>query len=277
MANKSTKQRKSKKNDKTTAELFTIENMDDIVKDHKQKDENNRMHELLPKHPFRMLVCGASSTGKSNMALQLVYKPMIVFEKLHVYSSMINQSKYVFMKRHYDLLDEMVENECNIDQQTIVNWNDTLDGVVTILDELDPEYKNLILIDDFSCAPTKIQQNAIDQLFTKCRHKNCSVIMLTQLYYRNPSSRAVRCNISMVLLYQNYNAQELQLLQKELGSDLPTKNGFKKLYNYILSKKYDFMVIDNETHDKAKRYRKGFDGVYKGNTEDYDIEYFKPR
>jgi len=67
----------------------------------------------------------------------------------------------------------------------------------------------------------------------------------------------------------------LLLLQKELGSDLP-RGEFKKLYNYILSKKFNFMCIDNETDDKRKRYRSGFDGLYNGKLNTYDADYFKP-
>ena len=255
--------------------IFEINNMDDLVRDCKQKDENNQIHELLPKHPFRILMVGGSGQGKSNLAIQMLYKPMVVFEKLYVFSSMIDQPKYKFLKRHYDLLDEMVEQKCDIKQKTIVRWNDTLEGIENLLDELDPEYKNLILIDDFSCAPSKTEQKAIDILYTKCRHKNCSIIILTQLYFRAPASRPVRNNITHAILFQNYNNQELQLLQKELGSDLP-KGEFRKLYNYILSKKYNFMVIDNDTDDKRRRYRNQFDGLYEGKLNNYNANFFKP-
>ena len=200
---------------------------------------------------------------------------MLVFERLYVYSSMIDQPKYKFLKNHYQLLDEMVKKECGLEQKTIVKWQDTLDGIEKLLDELDADYKNLVLIDDFSCAPNKEQQNAIDILYTKCRHKNCSIMILTQLYFRPPASRPVRNNITHAILMQNYNNQELQLLQKELGSDLP-RGEFRKLYNYILSKKYAFMVIDNNTDDRRKRYRNGFDGLYQGKLNSYDAAYFKP-
>jgi len=100
-------------------------------------------------------------------------------------------------------------------------------------------------------------------------------MILTQLYFRAPASRPVRNNITHAILFQNYNNQELQLLQKELGSDLP-RGEFKKLYNYILSKKFNFMVIDNETDNKRKRYRNGFTGLYQGKLNNYDADFFKP-
>jgi len=260
---------------KLNKKFFEIENMDTLAREDKVNDKNNQIHELLPKHPCRLLIVGGSGQGKSNLALNMLYKPMLVFDKLYVYSSMLDQPKYKFLKRHYDLLDEMVEKECDVKQKTIMKWTDKLEGIDKILDELDSDFKNLIMIDDFSCAPSKQEQAAIDILYTKCRHKNCSIMILTQLYFRAPASRPVRNNITHAILFQNYNNQELQLLQKELGSDLP-RGEFKKLYNYILSKKFNFMVIDNETDNKRKRYRNGFNGLYQGKLNNYDADYFRP-
>jgi hypothetical protein len=260
---------------KLNKKFFEIENMDTLAREDKVNDKNNQIHELLPKHPCRLLMVGGSGQGKSNLALNMLYKPMLVFDKLYVYSSMLDQPKYKFLKRHYDLLDEMVKKECDVEQKTIMKWQDTLEGIDKILDELDADYKNLILIDDFSVSPTKQEQAAIDILYTKCRHKNCSIMILTQLYFRAPASRPVRNNITHAILFQNYNNQELQLLQKELGSDLP-RGEFKKLYNYILSKKFNFMVIDNDTHNKRERYRNGFTGLYQGKLNNYDADFFKP-
>jgi len=255
--------------------LFNIDNMDDLAKDKKQSDKGTQIHPLLPKHPFRILMVGGSGQGKSNLLINMVYKPMVAFDRLYVYSSMIDQPKYKFLKRHYDTMDKMLEKDYGIKRKTIQVWKDTLEGIDKLLDELDADYKNLIIIDDFSCAPSKQEQQAIDILYTKVRHKNTSIIILAQLYFRPPSTRAVRNNITHAILLQNYNNRELQLLQMELGSDLP-RGQFKKLYNYILSEKYAFMVIDNESEDRRLRYRKRFDGLYEGPLGNFDANYFRP-
>lgn len=267
--------KKKCKTPKLNKKFFEIENMDVLAKEDKINDKNNQIHELLPKHPARILMVGGSGQGKSNLALNMLYKPMIVFDRLYIFSSMLEQPKYKFLKRHYDTLDKMVERECDIKRKTIMRWQDTLEGIENLLNELDSDYKNLIMIDDFSCSPSKTEQQAIDILYTKCRHKNCSIMILTQLYFRPPASRPVRNNITHAILMQNYNNQELQLLQKELGSDLP-RGEFRKLYNYILSKKYNFMVIDNDTMDRRKRYRNGWTGIYDGPLSNYNADYFKP-
>jgi len=260
---------------KVNKNLFKVENMDVLAKEDKINDKNNQIHELLPRHPARILMVGGSGQGKSNLALNMLYKPLLVFDRLYVFSSMIDQSKYKFLKRHYDTFDKMVERECDVKRKTIMRWQDTLDGIENLLNELDPEYKNMIMIDDFACGTSKTEQNAIDILYTKCRHKNCSIMVLTQLYFRPPASRPVRNNVTDVYLFQNWNNAELQLLQKELGSDLP-KGQFRKLYNFILSKKFNFMTIDNQTDDRRKRYRSGFDGLYQGPLSEYNADYFKP-
>jgi len=267
--------KKCKKTPKLNKKFFEIENMDILANEKKVNDKNNQLHPLLPAHPARILIVGGSGQGKSNLMINMLYKPMLVFDRLYVYSSMNQQPKYKFLKRHYDTLDKMVERECNIKQKTIMKWQDNLKGIETLLDELDDDYKNLIVIDDFSISPTKVEQQAIDILYTKVRHKNTSIMILTQLYFKNPSTRAVRNNITHAILFQNFNNRELQLLQVELGSDLP-RGEFRKLYNYILSEKYNFMVIDNNTDDRKLRYRNKFDGIYQGSLAKYDANYFKP-
>ena len=94
----------SKKTPKMTKKdkcLFNVENMDDLAKDKKQSDKGAQIHPLLPKHPFRILMVGGSGQGKSNLLINMVYKPMVAFDRLYVYSSMIDQPKYKFLKRHY--------------------------------------------------------------------------------------------------------------------------------------------------------------------------------
>jgi len=276
MVKKTPKKSKTKeKMPKLNKNFFQVENMDTLAREDKINDKNNQIHELLPRHPARILICGASGTGKSNLMINMLYKPMLVFEKLYVYSAMFDQPKYKFLKNHYQLLDEMVKKECGLDQKTIMKWQDNLENIDKLIDELDPEFKNLIVIDDFSVCPTKQEQQAIDILYTKCRHKNTSIMILGQMYFKNPSSRCVRNNLTHLILYQNYNSMEIQLLQKEVGSDLP-KGHFRRLYNYILSKKYDFLYIDNTTDNKRKRYRRNFDGLYGGPLNNYKTEFFMP-
>lgn len=266
----------NKKNNDTKKDLFSIGNMDDLVKEDKINAKDNQIDPLLPRHPFRMLICGASGTGKSNLALQILYKPLVVYDRLYVFSSMIDQPKYKFLKRHLDLLDEMVAKECDIKQKTIMTWETELEKIENLMDVLDTDFKNLVVIDDYACQPDKKVQKIIDNLFTRIRHKNTSIMMLSQLMYRDPCSRAVRNNLSHVILYNNYNATEVQLLSREYGSDLPRMQ-FKKLYNYILSEKYAFMLIDNTATDRRMRYRRNFDGVYKGPLAIYDANYFRPK
>ena len=74
--------KKTAKSKSKIKNIFEINNMDDLVRDCNQKDENNQIHELLPKHPCRILMVGGSGQGKSNLAIQMLYKPMLIYEKL---------------------------------------------------------------------------------------------------------------------------------------------------------------------------------------------------
>ena len=57
------------------------------------------------------------------------------------------------------------------------------------------------------------------------------------------------------------------MLANELACDM-TSQEFKRLYNTILNRPYQFMLIDNTATDKSLRYRRNWDELY---GKDFDI------
>ena len=70
------------------------------------------------------------------------------------------------------------------------------------------------------------EKEKVAKLYTQIRHKNGSVIYLQQLYFQ--LDRAIRNNLSHIILYNNKNKKEVELLAREIGSDLD-KGQFKKI------------------------------------------------
>jgi hypothetical protein len=89
-----------------------------------------------------------------------------------------------------------------------------------------------LIIDDFPILNKK-EKEKVAKLYTQIRHKNGSVIYLQQLYFQ--LDRAIRNNLSHIVLFNNKNKKEVELLAREIGSDLD-KRQFKKRYNRILNK-----------------------------------------
>jgi len=253
---------RKKQQDEIENDILKIYNIDNLVKN-ENDHQKNQLHALLPKHPFRMLCIGSSGLGKTSMCVQMITK-QTCFDKIYVISRHNTQSKYVYLKDYLEDIERSIEDSHNIKHKIIELWSDTLDDLPDIKEGYDPAFRNLILIDDFNNL-TKSEEKKIASYFCRCRHANASIILCNQLYFRSP--RPVRLNLSHTVLFNNNNAREIQMLANELASDMSSQD-FKRLYNTILNRPYQFMLIDNTATDKSLRYRRNWDELY---GKDFDI------
>jgi len=245
--------------------ILKVDNMDKLVNE-EVDTTNSQLHELLPKSPFRMLILGTSGAGKSNLLLCMVLK-MLVYDKVYIYSKHLEQSKYKFLKQHLETLEDTIEKECGHKIKILEHFENTLDKLPRP-EDFDKDFRNLVIIDDFALTNKK-NLDRIGELYVRGRHHGVSTIFLTQLYFRIP--RDFRLNTNYLALFNSYNKRELSSLSQELGGDLP-KGKFTQLYNTILSEPYNFFYIDNTTNNPMRRYRKNFDGLYRGELDDAGVK-----
>ena len=64
-----------------------------------------------PQHPARILICGASGSGKSNLALNLI-REMGCFDKIYLYAKKLDEPLYLFLIDTYQKLGKK-HNEFN--------------------------------------------------------------------------------------------------------------------------------------------------------------------
>lgn len=114
------------------------------------------------------------------------------------------------------------------------------DNIIPVDKTNNTDLQRIVIFDDFVCE--KNQKPLIDY-FIQGRHKNCSVIYLTQSYYGCPKS--IRINCSHFCLYDFPSTRERNLIAQELGID-------KDKYIKATSKPYSFCHVDKQTK-KAKR------------------------
>lgn len=243
-----------------------VDNCDTFIKDNNLEEElPNQLHPLLPKSPFKMLITGTSGAGKTNLVICMILK-MIVYDKIYIFSRHLLQDKYKFLKQHLENIESAMEKSIGHKINVLQKWNHTLDELPSV-EDLDKEYRHLILIDDFACC-SKTQMTKISDLFIRGRHKNISTIFLTQLYFQTP--RPIRLNTNYLAIFESYNRREITSLTTELGADL-IKGKFQKIYKAVLSKPYNFLYIDNTTNKHHLRYRSSINGLYRGNEEDLEV------
>ena len=98
--------------------------------------------------------------------------------------------------------------------------------------DLDSDSQKVVIFDDFVCD--KNQRPLIDY-FIRGRHKNCSVIYLSQSFYKTPKD--IRLNCSHFCIYEFPSSNEKSLITREL-------NVSKQQYERATQGPYSFLYID---------------------------------
>ena len=213
-----------------------IENLGDQL--FAEKDLSVNVNFLAPKWSFRMFIIGPSGCGKSNLLMNLITK-YLHYDKLFLYSKHLDQPLYT----HF--MNANVSNNCHI-------FKNKYEEVVDI-DSLNPEEQNLICFDDFL---TEKNQDVFTKFIIRGRHKNCSVIYLTQSYFSTPKD--IRLNCNFFVLFDVRSKRELLEIQKDHATNI-SKENFCKLYAEAVSELHSFFVMDKQSSVIPLMYRKRFD------------------
>ena len=193
-----------------------------------------RGHRSMPEDVFRMLICGPSNSGKTNILLHMLYK-LLEFDKIFLYSRNLHQIKY------QGLLDDFA---ANINPQVgyeVIKAPGGVDDIIP-LDELPEHNQKIVIFDDLVCDKN---QNDIINYFINGRHRNCSVIYLSQTFYKVPKN--IRDNCSHFCLFR-FLPRENKRIADELGVD-------RDLLERATEKKFSFLYYDKP----QKRVVKIFD------------------
>ena len=189
------------------------------------EDENTNFKQLykyMPKSNFRMLICGNSGSGKTNLLYHILMKPLAYYDKLYLHGKNLEQEIY---KHLLKIMNKMTPKlgyyplYCNNDEIIPVN-------------NLDSESQKIVIFDDFVCD--KNQKPLIDY-FIQGRHKNCSVIYLSQSFYKTPKDITLNC--SHYVVYDFPSSNERNMISREL-------NVTKDQYIKATKQPYSFLYVD---------------------------------
>ena len=200
--------------------------------------KNKKFKQLLPfmpKDTFRMLICGNGGSGKTNLLYHILIKPLLHHDEIYLYAKNLDQEKY---QNLINVMNEM-SNKVVYDIMNVSN-----DRIIPINDMDYEDNQKLVIFDDYVCE--KNQRQIVDY-FIQGRHKNCSVIYLSQSFYKTP--RDIRLNCSHYCIYEFPSSRERNMISSELGVD---KEKFKK----ATKEPYSFLYVDKP----KKKIKKNFYG-----------------
>ena len=188
------------------------------------KESNNGFkqlheHKYMPKNTFRMLIAGNSGSGKTNTLMHILQKPLIYYDQIHLYAKNLDQDKYI------NLIDKMHGISEIVGYPVLITSNDE----ITPVDQLqDTDMQRVVIFDDYVCE--KNQKPLIDY-FIQGRHKNCSVIYLTQSFYGCPKEIRLNCSHFICMIFHPQE-KEIEYLR---NWELTKKSILMQPRNHILS------------------------------------------
>ena len=185
----------------------------------------------MPNKPFRMLICGPSGAGKTNLLPNILLKPLSQYGMIYLYAKFLEQPKCQYLRDRLKEVSRIVGcdvMECSNDE-------------VLALDELQSGNQKLVVFDDFLCG----QQNRLIDYFIRGRNKNCSVIYLSQSFYKTP--RDSRLNCSHFCLFDAQDTREASAI----SHDLVIK---PEQYESATREPYSFLYVDKPGKRCAKNF-----------------------
>jgi hypothetical protein len=180
------------------------------------------MHSIQLTHPFGLLVSGSETSGKTT-----------------------------FVKKLLCYVDAMIDKP----PENIVYYQDTFGEIQNLvpgikfvqglpenlLDSINPETRNLYVIDDFMGEKDGI----ISKLFTKkSHHGNLSVIYIVQnLFHHSKEHRTISFNASYLCITKNVrDASEIVHLSKQLYPN--NTKFFQQAYQLATKEPYSYLFVD---------------------------------
>lgn len=218
-----------------------------IPKEFLDKVDNPNFHLHNLKLPFRMCVVAPSGSGKTNFLLNLLHKFSCgdrgTFKTIHIITRNKDEPLYKWLN-----------SEC---EQIIIQ-----EGLshTPKLDEFDKDENHLVVWDDLVLSK---DLSMVENYYIRARKLNCSVIFISQSYFKIP--KIIRNNCSYMVLLKLSGQREVNLILSEFGLGI-TKEQLIDLYKFATQEKFSPLLIDMEA-DADKRFRKGLLDILNVRTE----------
>lgn len=199
---------------------------------------NFESHRL--KIPFRMCVIAPSGSGKTNFLVNLIHlfsKGKGTFADITIITRNKDEPLYNFLAGKSEQI-QIKEGLHNVPQ----------------LDKMDKGSNHLVCFDDM--VLTK-DQSMIENYYIRARKLNCSVIYLSQSFFRIP--KVIRNNCSYMVILKLSGNREVNVILSEFGLGV-SKEQLLYLYEVATAEKFSPLLIDMEA-DPYARFRKGFTQV----------------
>lgn len=251
-----------------------IKNKDKIV-----NPEYGKQHYF--KLPSRMILVGASGSGKTNTLLNILERMPNTFVKVILCCKNVDEPLYNLLKQSLKDKLEIFTGNIPLTTSTGRTSKKTQPNVPLIKDiaeKDDQGYRPVLMVFDDLCLEEN--QQRIEDVFIRGRKLGITPLYLTQSYYKSP--KAVRLNSNYIILKRNIQQRDLVCILKT--SNLPIKiNELVKMYRDATREMVNFLCLSPEdgkvynTFDLQPIYSSFEDDEYEGDDEQLEITPLKIR
>ena len=161
-----------------------------------EKTDFKQLYGFTPENTFRMLLASLSGEGKTNLLCHMPKKPLLYFDQVHLYAKNLEQQRYL------DLINLFQDVSDQVGYDIIKTSNDTIIPV----NDINNSGQKIVIFDDFV---TENNQKPIIDYFIQGRHKNCSIIYLSQSFYSCPKNIRLNCSHFCIYNFSSSNEQNL--------------------------------------------------------------------
>jgi hypothetical protein len=233
--------KKSKKTEEPPQSAEIVNWYEKIPKEMLDTADNPNFHIHHLKLPFRMCVVAPSGSGKTNFLVNLIHLfsqgSKGTFADITIITRNKDEPLYNFLVSKCEQI-QVKEGIHNLPQ----------------LDKMDKKVNHLVCFDDLVLAK---DQSAIENYYIRARKLNCSVIYLSQSYFRIP--KVIRNNCSYMVILKLSGNREVNLILSEFGLGV-SREQLLGMYEFATREKFSPLLIDLE-EDPYKRFRKGFSEI----------------
>lgn len=212
---------------------------------------------IIPKHPFRGYIIGASGSGKTNLLLNLMTRDEFYkgyFDSICVISPTANG-----LDQSYKVLEQA-------NPQRVLYFNEPDVSILKRIEKVQKKEikkkglknaeKCLIIMDDCISYKKFMNSKILLKFAVMSRHFNVSIFLLSQAYHRVPKS--IRLNMSCFYFFRG-SQKECAVLCEDLCAPSYSNRKFTELINHATKNRYEFLKVDLNTPIEEGRYRKNLE------------------
>lgn len=245
-----------------------IKNYDFLVpKDAKLQNINT--NPLTLQHPFRALVAGPTSCGKSNLLIALLIDPdiKVPYDRIIMLTADKLEDKNIALKQLFDKSREKIAKKLKMDIADVPEifqmWddldNDTERGPFPEPDESWKTTPTIVIFDD-QLYNRKVSKR-LAEMIINIRKYNASVIFLAQEFYKVDPD--IRSQFNYTIVYKFPSAKKIREFADTFATDITATN-FRRMYKAATAVPHSALLIDhspNAEMNPVLKYRQNILGL----------------